>query len=150
MAKKLQILLMPGEAGSLKRVVIPKPLMVFGLCCVVLWVGIISYVVADYRSVKGPWNEFVRLERENAEQKETIRRMTEEIMQVAYDLEGLPEYEGQGEIGERLVEAYADVQNTPLERPSFAARDRYERYRAAAIGTAAVSVTSAAIGYWLW
>jgi hypothetical protein len=110
MARRLQILLMPGEAGSLKRVVIPKPLMVFGLCCVLLWIGIISYIVADYRTVKGPWNEFVRLERENAEQKETIRRMTEEIVQVAYDLGGLPEYDGQGEIGERLVRAYDDIQ----------------------------------------
>jgi hypothetical protein len=111
MARKLQIILMPGEAGTLKRVAVPKPLVVFGICCVLLWVGIVAYIVADYRTVRGPWLEFVRLERENAEQKETIRRMTEEIMQVAYDLEGLPEYEGQGEIGERLVEAYDDVQN---------------------------------------
>jgi hypothetical protein len=109
MARKLQFILIPSEAGSLKRLAIPKPLLVFGICCVVLWVGIISYVVADYRTVTGPWLEFVRLERENAEQKETIRRMTEEIMQVSYDLGGLPEYEGQGEIGERLLEAYDDV-----------------------------------------
>jgi hypothetical protein len=111
MAQKLQIFLMPGEAGTLKRLAVPKPLVVFGICCAFLWVGILSYVVADYRTVRGPWLEFVRLERENAEQQETIRRMTEEIMQVAYDLEGLPEYEGQGEFGERLVEAYDDVQN---------------------------------------
>jgi soluble lytic murein transglycosylase-like protein len=66
--------------------------------------------VADYRTVREPWREFVRLEKENAEQKEAIRRMTEEIMQVAYDLGGLPEYEAQGEIGEKLREAYEDVQ----------------------------------------
>jgi len=110
MAKKLQIFLMPGEAGSLKRMAIPKFVIVFGICCVLLGLGVISYIVADYWTVRGPWLEFVRLERENAQQKEAIRRMTEDIMQVAYDLEGLPEYDGQGEIGERLVDAYDDLQ----------------------------------------
>jgi hypothetical protein len=110
MARKLQIILMPGESGTPRRVAIPKPLVVFGICCVVVWVGLVSYIVADYRTVREPWREFVRLERENAEQKESIRRMTEEILQVAQEIVGLPEYEGQGEIGERLVEAYDDVQ----------------------------------------
>jgi len=108
-AKKLQILLMPGGAGTLKRLAIPKPLMVFGICCVVLWFGIVSYIVADYRTVRGPWREFERLGKENAEQKETLRRMTEEIIQVAHDLGGLPEYDGKGEIGEKLQEAYDGV-----------------------------------------
>jgi hypothetical protein len=111
MARKLQFILMPSEAGSLKRLAVPKPLVVFGICCLFLWVGIVSYIVADYRTVRGPWRELVRLEKENAEQKETLRRMTEEIFQVAHDLGGLPEYEGQGEIGERLLEAYDDVQS---------------------------------------
>jgi soluble lytic murein transglycosylase-like protein len=132
MARKLQILLMPG-GGSLKRVAVPKPLVVFGIFCVVLWVGIISYIVADYRTVKGPWREFVRLERENAEQKEAIRLMTEEIMQVAYDLGGLPEYEGEGEIGERLLEAYDEVQAllSSIARPdeTWSPRALRESYR---------------------
>ena len=66
MASKLQVFLMPGEAGALKRVAIPKALMVFGVCCVVVWLAIISYVVADYRTVRGPWRELVRLGKENA------------------------------------------------------------------------------------
>jgi hypothetical protein len=107
---------MPGEAGALKRVAIPKALMVFGVCCVVVWLAIISYVVADYRTVRGPWRELVRLGKENAEQRETIQRMTEEIFQVAHELGGLPEYDGQGEIGERLLEAYDGVQ-TALSSP---------------------------------
>jgi soluble lytic murein transglycosylase-like protein len=119
MAKKLQILLMPGEAGTLKRAMVPKAFVVFALCCVVLWLGIISYIVADYRNLKGPWREFVRLDKENAEQKETIRRMTEEIIQVAHDLAGLPEYDGEGEIAEKLLEAYDDVQ-------AFAASTAYQ------------------------
>ncbi|HEX9911028.1 MAG TPA: hypothetical protein VGA86_09090, partial [Desulfatiglandales bacterium] len=69
MARKLQIILMPGGAGTLKRVAIPKPLMVFGMCCVALWIGIVSYIVADYRTVRGPFRELVRLEKENAAQK---------------------------------------------------------------------------------
>ena len=110
MAKKLQIILMPGGAGTLKRVAIPKPLIVFGICCVVLWIGIVSYIVADYRTLRGPWRELVRLEKDNAEQKEKIRWMTEEIILVAQQLGEMPEYEGEGEIGERLLEAYDDVQ----------------------------------------
>jgi Transglycosylase SLT domain len=110
MAKKVQIFLMPGGAGSLKRVAIPKPLMVFGLCCVVVWIGILSYIVADYRTVRGPWRELVRLQSENAEQKEQIRHLTAEIIQVAHDLGDLPEYDGRAEMGERLLEAYDDVQ----------------------------------------
>jgi hypothetical protein len=133
MAKKLQIFLIPGEAGTLKRVAIPKPLMVFGICCVALWIGIVSYIVADYRTVKGPWREFVRLGKENAEQKETIRRMTEEIIHVAHDLGGLPEYDGEGEIGERLLEAYDGVQafvsSAPYRRESESPRPAQESYR---------------------
>jgi soluble lytic murein transglycosylase-like protein len=110
MAKKLQIFLMPGETGTLKRVAVPKPLLVFGICCVVLWIAILSYIVADYRSLRGPWGEFVKLSKENAEQKEEIRRMTEEMILVAHDLGGLPEYDGKGELGERLLEAYDSVQ----------------------------------------
>ena len=110
MGKKLQILLMPDEAGSLKRMAIPKSVVVFGICCVLFGLGIISYIVADYRTLRGPWHEFARLERENAQQKEAIRRMTVDIMQAADELEGLPEYDGQGEIGERLVDAYDDLQ----------------------------------------
>jgi len=110
MARKLQIILMPGGAGTLKRVAIPKPLMVFGMCCVALWIGIVSYIVADYRTVRGPFRELVRLEKENAAQKEKIRFMTEEILQVAQELGDMPEYDGEGEIGERLLEAYDDIQ----------------------------------------
>jgi hypothetical protein len=55
MVRKLQIILMPGGAGTLKRVAIPKALMVFGICCVALWIGIVSYIVADYRTVRGPF-----------------------------------------------------------------------------------------------
>jgi hypothetical protein len=109
MARKLQIILMPLGAGTLKRVAIPKPLLLFGICCVVVWIGIVSYIVADYRTVSGPGHEFVRLEKENAEQKAKIRSMTEEIFQVAQQLEDMPEYDGEGEIGERLLEAYDDV-----------------------------------------
>ena len=133
MARRLQIFLMPGEAGSLKRMAIPKPLMVFGIGVVIFYIGIISYIVADYRTVKGPWLEFVRLEKENAEQKETIRRMTEDIMQVANDLEGLPEYDGKGEIGERLTEAYDDVQtllsSIPSQGESWSPRALQDSYR---------------------
>jgi hypothetical protein len=110
MTRKLQIFLMPGGAGALKRVAIPKPLMVFGICCVVLWIGVMSYIVADYRTVRGPWRELVRLQSENTKQKEEIRRLTAEIIQVAQDLGDMPEYDGRGEIGERLLEAYDDVQ----------------------------------------
>lgn len=133
MAKKLQIFLMPGETGTLKRVAIPKPLVVFGICCVALWIGIVSYIVADYRTVKGPWREFVRLGKENAEQKETIRRMTEEIIHVAHDLGGLPEYDGEGEIGERLLEAYDGVQAflsaAPYRQESESPLPAQESYR---------------------
>ncbi|OGP54828.1 MAG: hypothetical protein A2162_04615 [Deltaproteobacteria bacterium RBG_13_52_11b] len=111
MAQKLQIILMPGGAGTLKRVAIPKPLMVFGICCVVLCIGMVSYIVADYRTARSPWREFVRLEQENAEQREKIRCMTEEIIQVAHQLGDMPEYDGEGEIGERLLQAYDDVQS---------------------------------------
>jgi Transglycosylase SLT domain len=109
MTRKLQIFLMPGGAGALKRVTIPKPLIVFGICCVVLWIGVVSYIVADYRTVRGPWRELVRLQSENTKQKEEIRRLTAEIIQVAQDLGDMPEYDGRGEIGERLLEAYDDV-----------------------------------------
>ncbi len=133
MVKKLQIFLMPGETGTLKRVAIPKPLVVFGICCVALGIGIVSYIVADYRTVKGPWREFVRLGKENAEQKETIRRMTEEIIHVAHDLGGLPEYDGEGEIGERLLEAYDGVQafvsSAPYRQESESPRPAQESYR---------------------
>jgi hypothetical protein len=111
MARKLQIILMPDQAGTLKRLAIPKSLAIFGICCVIVWIGIISYIVVDYRSVTGPWTEFVRLGKENSEQKEMIRRMTEEIIQVAHDFGSLPEYAGQGEIGERLQEAFDEVQS---------------------------------------
>ena len=94
----------------MRRVAIPKPLMVFGICCVVLWIGIVSYIVADYRTVRGPWRELVLLEKENAKQKEKIRWMTEEIIQVAQQLGEMPEYDGEGQIGERLLEAYDDMQ----------------------------------------
>jgi soluble lytic murein transglycosylase-like protein len=111
MAQKLQIILMPGGAGTLKRVAIPKPLMVFGICCAVLWIGIVSYIVADYRTLRSPWRELVLLDKENAEQRETIQRMTEEIIQVAHELGDMPEYDGEGEIGERLLQAYDEVQS---------------------------------------
>jgi len=101
---------MPGGAGSTKRVAVSKSLVVFGICCVAVGIGIASYIVADYWTVKEPWREFVRLEKENLEQKEIIRSMTEGIIQVAYELGGLPEYDGEGEIGERLLDAYDDVQ----------------------------------------
>jgi hypothetical protein len=52
----------------------------------------------------------VRLDKENAAQKEKIRFMTEEILQVAQELGDMPEYDGEGEIGERLLEAYDDIQ----------------------------------------
>jgi len=109
MARKLQIILMPGAAGTLKRVAVPKTMVILGICCVALWLGAVSYIVADYRNVKGPWRDFVHLSKENAEQKEAIRRMTEEIIQVSCDLMGLPEYDGEGEIAERLLEAYDGV-----------------------------------------
>jgi len=109
MSRKLQIILMPSGTGAMKRMAIPKPLMVLGICCVVLWIGIVSYVVADYRTVRGPWRELVLLEKENAEQKDKIRWMTEEIIQVAQQLGEMPEYEGEGEFGERLLVAYEDI-----------------------------------------
>jgi hypothetical protein len=110
MANKVQIFMMPGGAGSLRRVAIPKPLIVFGICCVVLWIGILSYIVADYRMVTGPWRELVRLQSENAEQKEQIRHLTADIIRVAHDLGDMPEYNGRTEIGKRLLEAYDDIQ----------------------------------------
>ncbi|HEX9910337.1 MAG TPA: lytic transglycosylase domain-containing protein, partial [Desulfatiglandales bacterium] len=42
--------------------------------------------------------------------KEKIRFMTEEILQVDQELGDMPEYDGEGEIGERLLEAYDDIQ----------------------------------------
>jgi len=133
MARKLQIILMSDAAGSLRSLAIPKALVVLGICCLVFWVGVVAYIVAEYRAVRGPWIELVRLGKENAEQKETIRRMTEEIIQVAQDLGGLPEYEGQGEIGERLLEAYDDVQSLIAfeSRPdgSWSQRPVRESYR---------------------
>jgi len=89
---------------------IPKPLLVFGICCVVLWIGILSYIVADYRTVRGPWRELVLLEKENAEQKDQIRSMTEEILRVAQELGGMPEYDGEAVIGEKLLKAYGDME----------------------------------------
>jgi soluble lytic murein transglycosylase-like protein len=75
----------------------------------------------------------VRLGKENAEQKETIRRMTEEIIHVAHDLGGLPEYDGEGEIGERLLEAYDGVQafvsSAPYRQESESPRPAQESYR---------------------
>jgi hypothetical protein len=118
MANKVQIFLMPSGAGRLKRVAIPKPLIVFGICCVVLWIGILSYVVADYRTVKGPWRELLRLQSENTEQREQIRHLTADIIQVAHDLQDMPEYDGRAEIGERLLEAYDDVQALVSSAPS--------------------------------
>jgi hypothetical protein len=133
MATKLQIILMPGGAGAMKRVAIPKPLVVFGICCVVLWIGIASYIVADYWTVRGPWREFVRLDKENAQQRDTIRRMTEDIIHVAYELGGLPEYDGEGETGERLLDAYDDVgalmSQTSAGGGSQSLRPVEERYR---------------------
>ena len=46
--------------------------------------------------------------------------------------------------------AHADFENTNLERPSIAARDRYESYGYAALGSAVVGALSGALGYWLW
>jgi hypothetical protein len=46
--------------------------------------------------------------------------------------------------------AHSDFDNTELERPSIAARERYERWGVAAISAAAVGVLSGALGYWLW
>jgi hypothetical protein len=46
--------------------------------------------------------------------------------------------------------AYADFQDTNLERPSIAARDRYERYCILALSAAAAGVLSGALGYSLW
>ena len=46
--------------------------------------------------------------------------------------------------------AYADFQDTSLERPSIDARDRYERYGILALSAAAAGVLSGALGYWLW
>jgi hypothetical protein len=46
--------------------------------------------------------------------------------------------------------AHADFESTNLERPSIAARDRYESYGYAALGTAVVGALSGALGYWLW
>jgi hypothetical protein len=123
MAKKLQIFLIPSGAGTLRRVAVPKPLMVFMICCVVFWIGVVSFIVADYRTVRAPWRELVRLQSENAQQKEEVRRLTAEVIRVAQDLGDLPEYDGQGEIGERLLEAYNDVQAL-VSSPS--SRDRSE------------------------
>jgi len=95
----------------MKRMAIPKSLMLFGMSCIVLWIGIVSYIVADYRTVRQTWRELVLLEKENAEQKEKIRRMTEEIIQVAQQLGEISEKNGKGEIGERLLETYDDVQD---------------------------------------
>ena len=46
--------------------------------------------------------------------------------------------------------AYSDFQDTNLERPSIAARDRYEGYGVVALSAAAAGVLSGALGYWLW
>lgn len=110
MEKKLQLILMPTGGGTTKTMAIPRPLLVFGICCLVAWFGIISYIVADYRTVRGPWSELLLLEKENAEQKEQIRAMTEEILLVAQELGGMPEYDGEGEIGQRLLVAYGDME----------------------------------------
>jgi len=96
---------------------IPKPVLVFGSCCLVVWFGIISYIGVDYRTVRGPWRELVLLEKENAEQKEQLRAMTEEILLVAQELRGMPEYDGDGEIGEKLLEAYDDIERLLSSAP---------------------------------
>jgi hypothetical protein len=46
--------------------------------------------------------------------------------------------------------AYGDFQDTNLERPSIDARERYQHYSSAALGTAAVGALSGAVSYWLW
>ena len=110
MTRKLQIILLPEGAGTMKRLAIDKPFLVFGLCCAVLWIAILSYIVADYRSMRGPWRELLCLEQENEAQKERIRFMTEEILQVAQQLGEISEKNRKGKIGERLLETYDDVQ----------------------------------------
>jgi len=110
MEKRVQIILLPAGAGTIRRMVIPKPLMVLGIGCVAVWIGIVSYIVADYWTMRGPRRELVRLEKENDSQREKIRFMSEEIFEVAQQLGDLPEYSGAGEIEERLLDAYDDVQ----------------------------------------
>jgi hypothetical protein len=45
--------------------------------------------------------------------------------------------------------AYADFQDTNLERQSIDARDRYQRYGVAALSSAAFGALSGGLGYWL-
>ncbi len=46
--------------------------------------------------------------------------------------------------------AYNDFQQRTLERQSFDARDRYQRYGWAALGTGALGALALGVGYWLW
>jgi len=112
---------------------IPKPVLVFVSCFLVVWFGTLSYIGVDYRTVRGPWRELVLLEKENAEQKERIRAMTEEILRVAQELGGMPEYDGDGEIGESLLEAYGGVErllsSASQEAPSALLQPVQESYR---------------------
>ena len=55
-----------------------------------------------------------------------------------------------GVFGVLAGRAYADFQDTNLERPSIAARDRYQRYSILALSSAAAGVLAGALGYWLW
>jgi hypothetical protein len=48
------------------------------------------------------------------------------------------------------AQAYADFQNTNLERASTSAHDRYERYGGVALAALGAGVISGALGYWLW
>jgi len=105
---------------------IPRPLLVFGICCLLAGLGLLSYIVVDYRTVNGPWRELLRLEKENAQQQEQLRAMTEEILLVAQELMGMPEYDGEGELAERLLVAYGDMER---RLASASPRPVQERYR---------------------
>ena len=100
----------------MRRMAIPRPLLVFGMVCLIAGLGLLSYIVVDYRTVNGPWRELLLLEKENAQQQEQLRAMTEEILLVAQELMGMPEYDGEGEIAQRLLVAYGDMER-PLASP---------------------------------
>jgi hypothetical protein len=55
-----------------------------------------------------------------------------------------------GVFGVLAGRAYADFQDTNMERASIAASDRYQRYGILALTSAAVGVLSGTLGYWLW
>jgi len=48
------------------------------------------------------------------------------------------------------AQAHADFDSSKYERQSVNARDRYQRYGGVALGTAAASIVSGALGWWLW